>query len=201
MSSLVPPVIFVTVGTTSFDALASRVLSDEFLSMAWDRGFGGVILQYGNSSVRKQLEKLMLRMDDLSLIGDEVKGRYRIDSGRLRIMKTIDVFAFRFAASLSTHYSEASLVISHAGSGSIMEAMASAKDLIVVVNEALMDNHQRELAEELVKENLLFICGADGLVDQIKGHQINGGMLARWGKSSNSEDPILRVLDEEAGFW
>ena len=39
----------------------------------------------------------------------------------------------------------AALIVSHAGAGSILERC----DVFVVVNDALMDNHQQELAEEL----------------------------------------------------
>eukprot|EP00850_Spirogloea_muscicola_P018370 SM000167S02983 [mRNA] locus=s167:208575:209167:- [translate_table: standard] len=56
---------------------------------------------------------------------------------------------FAFAPSLHELMVAADLVISHAGSGSIFEALRAGKRLLVVVNEALMDNHQRELADEL----------------------------------------------------
>lgn len=44
---------------------------------------------------------------------------------------------------------EASLVISHAGAGSVFEALSMNKPTLVVVNETLMHNHQVELAETL----------------------------------------------------
>lgn len=43
----------------------------------------------------------------------------------------------------------ASLIVSHGGAGSISEALACKKRVVVCVNESLMGNHQRELAEEL----------------------------------------------------
>ena len=43
----------------------------------------------------------------------------------------------------------AALIISHAGAGSIMEGMRLGALMIVVVNDALMHNHQQELAGEL----------------------------------------------------
>ena len=57
------------------------------------------------------------------------------------------VSSYRFKAGLEEDMRAARLVISHAGSGSIFEALALCKPLIVVVNEALMDNHQAELAD------------------------------------------------------
>ena len=43
----------------------------------------------------------------------------------------------------------AALIISHAGAGSILEGMRLGALMVVVVNDALMHNHQQELAGEL----------------------------------------------------
>ena len=51
----------------------------------------------------------------------------------------------------------ASVVLLVAGSGSIFETLRAGKPLVVVVNEALMDNHQRELADVLAAEHYL-VC-------------------------------------------
>ena len=51
--------------------------------------------------------------------------------------------------SLTALMASASLIISHAGAGSISEALYFRKPLIVCINETLMDNHQRELADAL----------------------------------------------------
>lgn len=43
----------------------------------------------------------------------------------------------------------ASLIISHAGAGSILEGMRLGALMVVVINDQLMHNHQQELANEL----------------------------------------------------
>ncbi|GAA0174672.1 hypothetical protein Leryth_006410 [Lithospermum erythrorhizon] len=69
---------------------------------------------------------------------------------------SLSVNYFTFSSSIADYLRSSSLVISHAGSGSIFEALKLGKPLIVVVNEDLMDNHQSELAEALAERKHLF---------------------------------------------
>ena len=62
----------------------------------------------------------------------------------------------------------ADLVISHAGAGSILDALGCGKKVLVVVNEELMGNHQTELAEALAKEHYLHFCGVSSLLRSLK---------------------------------
>jgi hypothetical protein len=56
--------------------------------------------------------------------------------------------------------SDAALVISHAGSGSIFESLTAGKALIVVPNPLLMDNHQAELGRHLAGMGVLVSAAA-----------------------------------------
>lgn len=62
----------------------------------------------------------------------------------------------------------ADLVISHAGAGSILEALEKRKNLIVVINNRLMDNHQVELAKQLHKNEYLYYCTCRDLLRTIQ---------------------------------
>ena len=64
---------------------------------------------------------------------------------------------------------EAALIVSHAGAGSILEGMRLGKLMLVVVNDALMHNHQQELAHELHARNHLLATTPSGLLETLRG--------------------------------
>mmetsp|Transcript_24969 Transcript_24969/g.99164 ORF Transcript_24969/g.99164 Transcript_24969/m.99164 type:complete len:161 (+) Transcript_24969:227-709(+) len=64
----------------------------------------------------------------------------------------------------------AGLVVSHAGAGSLMEALALKKRVVAVVNAALMGNHQVELADALRRQRSIVLAAAPtapALVDAV----------------------------------
>jgi beta-1,4-N-acetylglucosaminyltransferase len=113
--------VFVTVGTTQFDALVEALLRPSALEALAKLGFRQLRVQHGRGA----------------------PPRAPADT------RGIAIDAYAFKPSLAEDMDEAELVISHAGSGSILEVLGRRKPLLVVVNESLMDNHQAELADEL----------------------------------------------------
>jgi beta-1,4-N-acetylglucosaminyltransferase len=116
--------IFVTVGTTRFDGLVKASSSRDFAKMASSK-YNSIVIQHGNSPF----------IGDTKLEGVKLRG-------------------FSFSPNLHTFMQQASLIVSHAGSGSILEALQLEKPLIVVVNDELMDNHQAEVAVALGQDGL-----------------------------------------------
>ncbi|EGZ20688.1 hypothetical protein PHYSODRAFT_259480 [Phytophthora sojae] len=114
---------FVTVGTTKFDALISALDTDACLSALVARGFTSLRMQIGHGE----------HVPRASFPGLELS-HYRHDPQYKKDVARAD------------------LVISHAGAGSIMDGLALKKKLVVVVNAALMDNHQTELAEAMADQ-------------------------------------------------
>lgn len=70
------------------------------------------------------------------LIPADAPGRAGVAGGGLHVSW------FEFTPSLAALMAGADLVISHAGSGSVFEALAAGKALVAVPNAALMANHQ-----------------------------------------------------------
>ena len=63
---------------------------------------------------------------------------------------------------------EAALIVSHAGAGSILEGMRLGKLMLVVVNDALMHNHQQELAQELHARQHMLATTPSGLLTTLR---------------------------------
>lgn len=134
-------VVFVTVGTTCFDALVKAVHTEQVRQELFNKAYTHLLIQMG--------------------LGSFLPTKSAGEDGRL----AVDYFTF--SSSIADNMRSASLVISHAGSGSIFEALKLGKPLIVVVNEDLMDNHQSELAEELAARKHLFCASPHTLHNTI----------------------------------
>lgn len=131
--------IFVTVGTTKFDLLIETLCQAEVLSMFSQMGYTKILMQIG-------------------------KGEYIPKDGK---QMGIVVEHYTLKDSIAADMQQASLVISHAGAGSIFESLNAKKHLLVVVNELLMHNHQLELARRLAKDGYLFYTICKHLKDTI----------------------------------
>ena len=59
-------------------------------------------------------------------------------------------------------------MLSHAGAGSILETMRLQLPLLVVVNEQLMHNHQREVADELAARRHVWVTSVDHVVEAVE---------------------------------
>lgn len=79
----------------------------------------------------------------------------------------LNVEFFDYAPSLRSYMEGASLIISHAGSGSIFESLSLSKPLIVVPNPLLMDNHQQELGQHLASLGHLYCSSPKDLIETL----------------------------------
>ncbi|PKA65822.1 beta-1,4-N-acetylglucosaminyltransferase [Apostasia shenzhenica] len=166
----VKKVVFVTVGTTCFDALVKSVDSQRVKDELWRRGYTNLVIQIGRGSY----------IPSKSSEGD---GSFAVDY-------------FTFSPSIADYLRSASLIISHAGSGSIFETLCLGKPLIVVVNEDLMDNHQSELAEELADRKHLFCASPQTLHRTIESMDLGSLLPYQPGDAM----PVAKLMNKFLGF-
>ena len=132
--------VFVTVGTTQFDALIQSTVNEDTLEALHLKGYSKLTLQIGHG--------------DFTPPEGESQG--------------VTLSHFKLKPSIAEDFAAADLVISHAGAGSCLEALEAGKPLIAVVNNTLMNNHQMELAEELGNSGYCFFCYPETLQETIR---------------------------------
>lgn len=162
--------VFVTVGTTCFDSLVKAVDSDHVKQELSKRGYTELLIQMGRGSYIP-----------LQCSGED---------GNLAVE------FLTFSPSIADYLRSASLIISHAGSGSIFETLRLGKPLIVVVNEDLMDNHQSELAEELADRRHLFCARPQTLHETIKHMDLQSLLPYPPGDAM----PVAKLMNKFLGF-
>jgi len=120
-------ICFVTVGTTRFDELVTAAVSEPVLSALYlIFHVDSMVVQYGHGAP----------------VGAVTHPDVRVSS-------------FGFKPSLAHDMAQADVIISHAGAGSLIEALRLRKLTVAVVNDTLMGNHQEELAFALRQRNYL----------------------------------------------
>jgi beta-1,4-N-acetylglucosaminyltransferase len=133
--------MLITVGTTKFENLIKAIDRSEFYNLLDKNGFTDLVIQKG--------------------IGEYEPNEYKnINFNNLKI--TVGKLFNNFEEVIR----QSEIVISHGGAGIILESLKNGKKLIVVVNDTLMDNHQTELAETLVKDGYAYFCKDLGKVTE-----------------------------------
>jgi beta-1,4-N-acetylglucosaminyltransferase len=135
--------LFITVGTTLFEELIQTIDTPEFLQViSQELGFDTLCIQYGKGSRPQNIEKLL----------------------KDKAVPNFNLEVFDFAPSLQPYLDKAHLIISHGGSGTILECLRGGKRLIVVINRALMHDHQTQLAKKLADGGHLQYTDSQGLL-------------------------------------
>lgn len=138
-------IVFVTVGTTSFDRLIETISSKALVEVFERLGYHSIILQIGRGVYEPEI----------------------IDR------KGFSMKYYRYKDSIERDIQRASLVISHAGAGSVLETLQAGRPLIVVINELLMGNHQIELASQLAEDGHLCYATCSTLEETLKERDLS----------------------------
>ncbi|KAK3095308.1 hypothetical protein FSP39_013040 [Pinctada imbricata] len=133
--------VFVTVGTTQFDKLITKISEKKVLHELKKKGCEKLILQIGRGEIEPPSDS-------------QVPG--------------LEIEYFRFKPDISGDINSADLVISHAGAGSCLETLGAGKCMLVVINDDLMNNHQTELAHQLYKDGHLTYCTCSSLEETLQ---------------------------------
>ncbi|QFZ26266.1 putative UDP-N-acetylglucosamine transferase subunit ALG13 [Clavispora lusitaniae] len=154
--------ILVTTGATvTFKPLVSYIADLDFLLEAQKLGYSTIYLQYGNeisnnTNVSKDfLNEVMQKSQLIEKLGLGIvnetndKSVTHFSNGRLSLV------VFAFSSHISDYISKVDIVVSHAGTGSILDSLRLKKPLLVVSNSELMGNHQEEVAAQFEKEGFL----------------------------------------------
>lgn len=142
---------FVTIGATAtFDALIKNVMTADFVKALTDAKFTHLRIQYGKDNgplYNQLLESLPAGIrDDIHIDGFDVR-QDGLEADMLLARGHITREGERTGPE--------GLVVAHAGSGTILDALRIGAPLIVVPNTELLDNHQVELAEVLADQGYL----------------------------------------------
>lgn len=149
--------LLVTVGSTLFTSLTSKILSPSILSVLPTLGVTRLVVQYGATDLLS-----LNTIEDLEL---DSTGTGQFVWRDYNGSEEVTVEVFKYTDDFVGLVDSADAVISHAGtsthggpngahdvgSGSILTVLRSTpqKRLLVVPNTSLMDNHQTELATAL----------------------------------------------------
>ncbi|KAI9813616.1 MAG: N-acetylglucosaminyldiphosphodolichol N-acetylglucosaminyltransferase catalytic subunit alg13 [Pycnora praestabilis] len=186
-------VCFVTIGATaSFDSLLKAVLDHSFLETLRDAGYTDLLLQYGKEG--QAIFNDFFQYRDVQGCGISIDG---FDFNRKGLGQEM-----RAAKGEGT--SVEGVVISHAGSGSILDALRIGVPLIVVPNPELLDNHQVELAEELAAQGYVIHGRLNDLVAAVSDTERLRRRQKQWPPVNSGLDPSGRglagVMDDQMGF-
>ena len=206
--------IFVTVGTTRFDKLIDAVTSEASLDWMISNGYSNLTIQYGTGNMPSipNTTNASTKKDHDTREQHEVY--YKLSLSALSSTTTnnrLFIKYYNFQPTLAIDMKQADTIISHAGAGTVMEALRLHETkLCVVINTELMDNHQTELASALFERGHLFVVNEpqELLLDDSSK---NNKALEKWDqieqfvpKPYNTDDcdayDFPRLLDSFLGF-
>jgi len=154
-------VVLMTVGTTRFEELTWAALGDGALVTALEAaGYTGLVVQHGRGAVPSASRSLPLESWNFP---EDAADRVGIPSSSIYFEREGGGEAFQvrhvdFVRGLPELMKRCALVISHAGAGSMFEALKAGVPCIAVPNARLMNNHQVELARRLHDLGHLFMA-------------------------------------------
>ncbi|KAL2857917.1 glycosyltransferase family 28 C-terminal domain-containing protein [Aspergillus pseudoustus] len=187
---------FVTVGATaSFHLLLDSILDSAFMESLHQHGYTHLLIQYGKDGQPVFDEFTAKRpFGHPDLYGIALDGFDFKQSG-------LD-YEMRLTKAKPSESRVSGLVISHAGSGSILAALRFGVPLVVVPNPTLQDNHQEELAEVLQQEGYAVWSSYKELSSALERAEALRARMLTWPpvRGTNRKKGLEGVISEEMGY-
>lgn len=142
--------LLVTTGATvTFEKLIRFTLDPRYIGTLEMLGYTDLVVQYGKSDEAKQLlDSLLKKLSDTPV---DITGQLTYEK--------VKVHWTPFDKDLTGKYTKNSfMVVSHAGTGSIMDTLRLGKKLIVMINDSLKDNHQVDIGKAFEELNVLKVA-------------------------------------------
>lgn len=180
---------FVTIGATApFNSLVNAVLQPDFLKALEYAGFSELRVQYGDHEGETIFKK---RTEELKAAGSH--GGVTITGfGFNKTGLRDEMVAVKGGGLPETE----GMVISHAGSGSILDVLRIGVPLVVVPNTDLLHNHQVELAEVLAEQDYVVYGNLDRLSASIAEVEALRRKMKQWPPLRSGEEKYKRGLQE-----
>ncbi|KAI3622861.1 ALG13 [Malassezia furfur] len=178
-----PYTVLVTVGSTRFDALVHAALSDAFVDAVRDVGGADarVIVQYGQSAVPPSAWPTEPRSIE-GIVWERA------------VVGGVEVLRGAYVPELRPWLAQADVVVTHAGAGTLLEALRAPQRprILAVPNGALMDDHQRELADVLGADGYVVVGTPSALPAQVRA--VSHAALAAFPpRAAHALDALLRT--------
>ncbi|QGA16440.1 hypothetical protein EYB26_004107 [Talaromyces marneffei] len=198
MTTVSRKVCFVTIGATApFDALLSNVLDEPFLKALKKHEYTTLLIQYG-----KEGQAIFDTFTKINPPGSTAQ--YGLDIQGFGFKKDGLVQEMRSTKANSSQNVVEGMILSHAGSGSIMEALRIGVPLVVVPNPALQDNHQEELARQIAKNGWAVAGKLDRLADSVQKAEKLRSTSRSWPPKNSGalkdSKGLAGVVEDELGF-
>ncbi|TID16472.1 glycosyltransferase family 1 protein [Venturia nashicola] len=190
-------VCFVTIGATaSFPSLIRAVLSPSFLHAASSHDYTKLIIQFGRGG-DSLFKELCMKAQKEGPYGLTVEGFDLTNDmmGEMRVVK---------ASAREGRQREEGIVLCHAGTGSVLDALRLAVPVIVVPNPELLDNHQEQFAEVMEKMEYAVHGSLDNLPAALTQSETLRKKSKEWPPVNSGmhrqANGLAGVIDEELGF-
>ncbi|QIW99893.1 hypothetical protein AMS68_005411 [Peltaster fructicola] len=183
---------FVTVGATaSFHELIDAALRPDFLAALQNQNYTQLLVQYGVGN-KAHFDKALAASKAVS--HNVTINSFELDANGL------NTYMLEARGTVTT----AGVVISHAGSGTILDALRLSVPLIVVPNASLLDNHQIELAEALAEQGYVIHGQLNGLPQALLDAEVLAKRHQEWPPVNSGDHREVKglrgIFDEEMGF-